>query len=102
VGAAALRRGFPRTYRFAQARSVFAVADSRCEEILASPGSVTLWRLPEVVEEAFDSRWERWIDTASQWEAFFEALESLSGSDLVGTLRDLELVQDDDLNRYNK
>ena len=30
LGAAALRRGFPRTHYFAQARSVFAVAAHRC------------------------------------------------------------------------
>src|SRR4051812_26389568 len=29
-GSAALRRGFPRTHRFAQARAVFAVAAHRC------------------------------------------------------------------------
>ena len=33
VGALALRRGFPRTHRFAQARSVFAVAAHRCAEV---------------------------------------------------------------------
>ena len=30
TGAMALRRGFPRTFRFAAARSVFAVAAHRC------------------------------------------------------------------------
>jgi hypothetical protein len=33
LGTAALRRGFPRTHRFAQARSDFAVATHRCAEI---------------------------------------------------------------------
>jgi hypothetical protein len=45
LGAAAQRRGFPRTHRFAQARSVFAVADHRCAEVFDPPGCVTLWRL---------------------------------------------------------
>lgn len=46
-GAAALRRGFPRTHRFAQARAVFAVAAHRCAEVFDPPGGVTLWRMPE-------------------------------------------------------
>src|SRR5260370_20425355 len=42
LGAAALRRGFPRTHRFAQARSVFAVAAAhRCGEVFEPPGCVT-------------------------------------------------------------
>jgi hypothetical protein len=32
-GASTLRRGFPRTHHFAQARSVFAVALHRCDEL---------------------------------------------------------------------
>ena len=38
LGAAALRRGFPRTHHFAQARSVFAVAAHRCAEVFDPPG----------------------------------------------------------------
>jgi hypothetical protein len=45
LGATALRRGFPRTHNFAQARSVFAVAAYRCDEIFNPPDCVTLWRL---------------------------------------------------------
>jgi hypothetical protein len=45
LGAAALRRGFPRTHHFAQARSVFAVAAHRCTEVFDPSGGVTLWRL---------------------------------------------------------
>ena len=44
-GSSVLRRGFPRTHRFAQARSVFMVAAARCTQIFDPPGSVTLWRL---------------------------------------------------------
>jgi hypothetical protein len=93
LGAAALRRGFPRTYRFAQARSVFAVAAHRCAEVFEPPGCVTLWRLPEAVEEAFDARWEHWLDHAGEWTAFFEKVESLAGSDLTEILRAFELVE---------
>ena len=55
VGTAAIRRGFPRTHYFAQARSVFAVAAYRCQEIFDPPNSVTLWRLPETIEEEFEA-----------------------------------------------
>lgn len=97
LGATALRRGFPRTHHFAQARSVFAVAAHRCEDRFNPPGSVTLWRLPAAIDEEFDARWEHWLDHAPDWQPFFQKLESVSGSDLVATLRSFELVGDDDV-----
>ncbi|HYD52964.1 MAG TPA: BrxE family protein [Gemmatimonadaceae bacterium] len=100
VGAAALRRGFPRTYRFAQARSVFAVAAHRCSEIFDPPGSVTLWRLPEAIEEEFDARWEHWLDNAGEWTPFFQKVEAFSGTDLAAILRAFEVVTDRDLDAY--
>lgn len=45
LGSATLRRGFPRTHYFAQARSVFAVAAQRCRDVFEPPECVTLWRL---------------------------------------------------------
>jgi hypothetical protein len=102
TGAAALRRGFPRTHRFAQARSVFAVAAHRCAETFDPPGCVTLWRMPEATEEEFDARWEHWLDHASDWAPFFEKLETLQGTDLVSILRAFELVSDRDVTAYNK
>jgi hypothetical protein len=93
-GAAALRRGFPRTHYFAQARSVFAVAAHRCSEVFDPPQSVTLWRLPEAIEEEFDARWEHWLDHAADWTPFFQRLESLPGADLHEALRAFELVDD--------
>ncbi len=102
LGAAALRRGFPRTHRFAQARSVFAVAAHRCAEVFDPPGSVTLWRLPETVEEEFEARWEHWLDNAGEWTPFFERLESLSGTDLTATLRSFEVVNEPDLDAYSR
>ena len=101
-GAAALRRGFPRTHHFAQARSVFAVAAERCAKIFDPPGSVTLWRLDERTEEAFDARWEQWLDDASAWAPFFESLVTLSGSDLVAILTSLALVTDGEAARFAK
>ncbi len=100
LGAAALRRGFPRTHRFAQARSVFAVAAHRCTEVFEPPGCVTLWRLPESVEEAFDARWEHWLDNASEWTSFFEKLDALAGADLVALLRSFELVEATEVEAY--
>lgn len=102
LGAAALRRGFPRTHRFAQARSVFAVAAHRCSEVFDPPRCVTLWRLPEATEEEFDARWEHWLDNASEWTALFEKLEGLQSSDLTEVLRAFEVVSDRDLESYAK
>jgi hypothetical protein len=102
LGTAALRRGFPRTHSFAQARSVFAVAAHRCTEVFEPPGCVTLWRLPEATEEEFDVRWEQWLDHASDWAPFFEKLRTLQSSDLASALRAFELVSDRDVDAYGK
>ncbi len=91
-GTAALRRGFPRSHRFAQARSVFAVASHRCSEVFEPPGCVTLWRLPEATEEEFDARWEQWLDNAAEWNPFFEKLDALSATDLASILLSFEVV----------
>lgn len=100
MGASVLRRGFPRTHRFAQARAVFAVAAHRCSEVFQPPGCVTLWQLPEVIEEEFDARWEPWLDQASDWTPFFEQLETLPAGDLVEVLRAFDLVGAQDVEAY--
>ena len=102
LGSAALRRGFPRSHRFAQARSVFAVASHRCTEVFEPPACVTLWRLPEATEEEFDARWEQWLDNAAEWTPFFEKLETLPGADLASILRSFEVVSDSELEAYAK
>lgn len=102
LGAAALRRGFPRSHNFAQARSVFAVAAHRCAEVFDPPKCVTLWRLPEATEEEFDARWEHWLDNASQWSSFFDKLRELQGTELASVLRTFELVDDSDLAAFAK
>ena len=102
LGAAALRRGFPRTHRFAQARSVFAVAGHRCSEVFNPPSCVTLWHLPEATEEEFDGRWANWLDNAADWTPFFEKLETIQGKDLAGVLRSFEVVSDRDLENCAK
>lgn len=97
LGAMALRRGLPRTHHFAQARSVFAVAADRCAEVFNPPASWTLWRLPREIEEAFDARWEHWVDAASDWAPIFEQIADLQGTDVAATLQDMGLVGNDDL-----
>jgi hypothetical protein len=105
-GAMSLRRGFPRTHRFAQARSVFAVAAHRCDEWFNPPQCVTLWRLPEAVEEEVDARWDYWLDHSSDWNPFFEGLETLGadplGLDLPAILRALELVTDGEVDAASR
>jgi hypothetical protein len=88
VGATVLRRGLPRTHRFAQARSVFAVAAHRCDEVFNPPGCVTLWKLPDEVEEAFEARWEHWLDHADDWTDFFDKVGRLRSADLLAVLRE--------------
>ncbi|HUP24853.1 MAG TPA: BrxE family protein [Thermoanaerobaculia bacterium] len=97
LGSSALRRGLPRTHRFAQARSVFAVAAHRCRELFDPPHCVTLWSLPASVEEELDSRLEGWLDDAAAWEPFFISIERLRAHDLRGEVRALDLVTDGDL-----
>jgi hypothetical protein len=101
-GTAALRRGFPRTHHFAQARAVFAVATRRCIEVFDPPGCVTLWRLTEAFEDEFEERWEQWLDNARDWAPFFEKLEGLQDTDLVSALQGFELVNDRDAQAYGK
>jgi hypothetical protein len=95
-----LRRGFSRTYRFAQARSVFAIATQKCDEIFNPPGCVTLWKLPAAIEEEFDARRERWLDQASDWNSYLDQVETLGCTDLVEILRTFKLVSEAELDSY--
>ena len=95
LGAAALRRGFPRGHRFAQARSVFAVASHRCTGVFEPPGCVTLWRLPDATQEEFDARWEQWLDNAAERTPFFAKLERLASTDLAAILRSFDVISAD-------
>lgn len=102
LGRAALRRGFPRTHYFAQARSVFAVAAHRCREVFDPPESVTLWRLPHTVEQDFESHWERWLDQATDWESFFQELETLEAKDLKKGFQSFGLLTDESLQAFSR
>jgi hypothetical protein len=79
-GASVLKRGFPRTHHFAQARSVIAVASHRCDQLLAQTDAITLWRLPEALEERFESHWETSLDRHAEWRIYFEAVARLPRS----------------------
>jgi len=100
LGTAVFKRGFPRTHYFAQARAVFTIASHRCAEVFDPPHAVTLWQIPEDVEQDFDSRWEHWLDNANEWTAFFAKLESPPGTDLVAMLRSFDVVSDQALEGY--
>ena len=102
LGSAVVRRGFPRTHYFSQARSVFAVAASRCRETFDSPDSITLWQLPEAIEDQFESHWERWLDNAETWTSVFQRLEDLSDSDLIAVLISFNLVTTKDVHLFTQ
>lgn len=101
MGASVLRRGFPRTYRFVQARSVFAVAAHRCALLYSVPGSVTLWNLPAQLEDDFNEAWATWIERGAEWEPFFSELETCS-TDLTRELARLGLVNDSHIERLSR
>lgn len=102
LGAAAVRRGLPRTHYFAQARSVFAVAAHRCDEVFNPPNSVTLWRLPAEIEEQFDARWERWLDNARDWDPFFERVAEIDAPDLPAAFRTFDLADPGTANEMDR
>lgn len=91
-GAVLLKRGFPATHRFAQARIVFAVARSRCQELFDPPGCMTLWNLPAEVEDQFEESWQSWLDEGDAWAPFFETLAAHTGANLLAALTERRLV----------
>jgi hypothetical protein len=64
------------------------------------PHSVTLWKLPDSIEEDFDARWEQWLDHAADWQAFFTSLERIESDDLVSALDARDLVTDGDVDAF--
>jgi len=100
-GASALRRGFPRTHSFAQARSVFAVAAQRCRDLYDPPRSVTLWNLPPQIEDEFEVHWEQWLDNAPNWHPFFEGLQTV-GDDVEAELAERGLITEDHRDRLRR
>ncbi|MCG6869302.1 MAG: BrxE family protein [Gammaproteobacteria bacterium] len=101
-GALALKRGFPSTHYFAQARIAFAVARSRCRELFDPPGCMTLWNLPAEVEDQFEEHWQDWLDQGEQWTPFFEKLAATGTKDLLSELSDFGLVDQTHLEAVGK
>ena len=101
-GALVLKRGFPSTHRFAQARIVFEVARTRCRELFDPPGCMTLWSLPAEIEEQFHEHWQGWLDETDEWAPVFQAVEAQSGSDLLESLRELDLLSQQQLDTVAK
>ncbi|MFW5878831.1 MAG: BrxE family protein [Myxococcota bacterium] len=101
-GGIVLKRGFPSTHAFAQARVVFAVAKTRCNEIFDPPGSMTLWNLPPEIEDQFEEHWQVWLDQSATWAPVFEAIEAQTGEDLLQSLRQLELLTESQVAAVNK
>lgn len=95
AGTSVLRRGFPITHRFAQARAVCAVATARCQSLFAPPGCITLWNLPVETEDALDAAWLGWCRDTDSWRSFFEHLETIKTADLVELLSQLALIDTD-------
>ena len=102
MGEMALRRGFPRSHFFAQARVVFAVSADRCRRVFDPPEGITLWKLPATVENEFDSHWATWTESASHWRTFFEQLQSMEATDLLAVLQTLQLVNDAEVDQARK
>lgn len=96
-GSMALSRGFPRTHQFARARSVFAVASSHCHEVFHLPDCVTLWSLPDHIEEEFDLRWEKWLDNSNGWKEIFAKIESMPPGDLISCMKTFGLIEERDV-----
>lgn len=91
-GSRMLSRGLPRTHHFAQARSVFAVATHRCNQVFNPPECATFWHLTDRIEDEFDSHWEGWLDDAVEWKPFFQRVEAIAEGNVTAVLLDLELV----------
>ena len=70
------------------------MAAQRCREVFDPPECVTLWNLPESIEEEFDARWEYWLDHATDRVPFFQKLETVASLDPVTVMQTFELVGD--------
>jgi hypothetical protein len=101
-GAALLKRGFPSTHYFAQARIAFAVARSRCHELFDPPGCMTLWNLPAELEDQFEEHWQDWLDQADQWGPFFEKLTEIGSKDLLTELSEFDLLNQAQIEAVSK
>ena len=102
LGSLALKRGFPKSHCFAQARAVFSTAEARCRQIFDPPGCMTLWHLPAAIEEQFETQWATWTEEHEQWDGFFEKLQNVQGTDLLSAMLDLEVITSDEAQEARK
>ena len=101
-GSFVLKRGFPATHQFTQARVVFEVAESRCRELFHPPGCMTLWNLPAELEEQFQEQWQTWLDEKDTWTPVFDAIQGHTGGDLLTALGQLELISSAQIEQVKK
>ena len=101
-GSLVLKRGFPATHYFAQARIAFAVARSRCHDLFDPPGCMTLWSLPAEIEDQFEEQWPDWLDQGERWATFFERLAAPRGENLLSALGDFGLIEHRHLEAVSK
>ena len=101
-GRVVLKRGFPATHYFAQARIAFAVASYRCKELFAPPGCMTLWHLPAELADLFEESWLRWLDQGEEWNGFFERLSSPRHDGLLEELLAFGLITQQDVEAVKK
>jgi hypothetical protein len=98
VGVSALKRNFPYTHWFAQARAVIAVAGARSSEVFPLPKScVSLWSFPPDVEVRLSEEWPQWIANETAWRLFFETVAKLSGLNVAAALQEMGLAQSPDV-----
>ena len=95
LGEMALKRGFPKTHSLVQARVVFAVAASRCQNLFDPPDAITLWKLPVEIEDRFEANWPHWAENSAEWTSFLCKLEDSKNDDLLEEARRLELATDE-------
>lgn len=101
-GALALKRGFPATHYFAQARIAFAVARVRCHDLFDPPGCMTLWSLPAGIEDQFEEQWQDWLDQGDRWATFFARLAAPRGENLLSALGYFGLIEQRHLEAVSK
>jgi hypothetical protein len=63
---------------------------------------VTLWQLPELIEDQFEARWEHWLDNAADWADFFQRLETPPENDLPAALSAVCAVTEADLGAFTR
>jgi len=98
VGVSALKRNFPFTHWFAQARAVISVAGARSAEVFPLPkGCVSLWSVLPEVEVGLSEQWPQWVANEADWRPFFEKVSKLSGLSVAAALQEMGLAQSPDV-----